>query len=116
MTRVLFGNAADAARDTRGWFLGHFMPGADNPLRTGDVEVKWYTHAQGETREQWAPPNQVRTLNVLIRGKFVLCFPDQEVSLEREGDFVLFGPGVAHSFRSVEESLVLTIRWPSRPA
>jgi quercetin dioxygenase-like cupin family protein len=58
----------------------------------------------------------VRTLNVLIRGKFVLCFPDREVSLEREGDFVLFGPGVAHSFRSVEESLVLTIRWPSRPA
>jgi len=49
------------------------------------------------------------------RGKFVLLFPDREVPLEREGDFVLFGPGVAHSFRSVEESLVLTVRWPSKP-
>jgi quercetin dioxygenase-like cupin family protein len=45
----------------------------------------------------------------------VLLFPDEEVALEKEGDFVLFGPGIAHSFRSVEESLVLTVRWPSNP-
>ena len=112
---MIFGNAVDAGKDTRGWLLGHFMPGADNPLRTRDVELKWYTHARGETREQWAPPNDVRTLNVLIRGRFVLLFPDREVALEKEGDFVLFGPGVAHSFRSEEESLVLTVRWPSTP-
>jgi len=111
----VFGNAGDASKDTRGWFLGHFMPGTDNPLRSADVELKWFTHAKGETRDQWAPANQVRTLNILIRGKFVLLFPDREVPLEREGDFVLFGPGVAHSFRSVEESLVLTVRWPSKP-
>lgn len=111
----VFGNAVDASKDTRGWFLGYFMPGTDNPLRTADVEVKWYTHAKGETRDQWAPASQVKTLNILIRGKFVLLLPDQEVPLEAEGDFVLFGPGVAHSFRSVEESLVLTVRWPSKP-
>lgn len=35
--------------------------------------------------------------------------------LEKEGDFVLFGPGNAHSFRSQEESLVLIVRWPSIP-
>ena len=113
--RVVFGNAADASKDTRGWFLGHFMPGADNPLRTGDVEIKWYTHARGETRPDWAPGNPVRTLNVLIRGRFALLFPDREVLLANEGDFVLFGPGVPHSFRCDEESLVLTVRWPSAP-
>lgn len=111
----IFGKAVDAARDTRGWFLGHFMPGTDNPLRSADLELKWYTHAKGETREQWAPANPVRTLNVLIRGKFVLLFPGREVRLEQEGDFVLFGPGIEHSFRSEEESLVLTVRWPSQP-
>lgn len=111
----VFGNAADAAQSTRGWFLGHFMPGADNPLRTEDVELKWYTHAKGETRAEWSPPSAVRTLNVLIRGKFALLFPDREVLLAKEGDYVLFGPGVAHSYRSDEESLVLTVRWPSRP-
>ncbi len=110
----LFGNVTEASKGSRGWFLGHFMPGEDNPLRSSDVELKWYTHAKGESRSEWSPANAVRTLNILIRGKFVLVFPDQEVLLEKEGDFVLFGPGVAHSFRSVEESLVLTVRWPSQ--
>lgn len=107
------GNAVLSSQDTRGWFLGHFMPGEDNPLRTSDVEIKWYTHAKGETRETWAPGNPVKTLNILIRGHFVLLFPDQEVVLRQEGDYVLFGPDMPHSFRSEEESLVLTVRWPS---
>jgi mannose-6-phosphate isomerase-like protein (cupin superfamily) len=111
----LFGNVTEASKESRGWFLGHFMPGEDNPLRSSAVELKWYTHAQGETRHEWAPTNAVRTLNILIRGSFVLVFPAREVALEKEGDFVVFGPGVPHSFRSVEESLVLTVRWPSRP-
>lgn len=109
------GNALEAARDTRGWLLGHFMPGDDNPLRTTDVEVKWFVHAEGEVRDEWAPPTGVSTLNILIRGHFVLRFPDEEVPLRDEGDFVLFGPDISHSFRSVEESVVLTVRWPSRP-
>ena len=109
------GNVIDASKSTRGWFLGHFMPGDDNPLRTSELEVKWHTHAKGETRDTWAPGNPVRTLNILIRGHFVLLFPSQEIALEKEGDFVLFGPGTPHSFRSVEESLVLTVRWPSAP-
>jgi mannose-6-phosphate isomerase-like protein (cupin superfamily) len=114
-TPPISGNVALASRDTRGWFLGHFMPGEGNPLRTDELELKWYTHARGETRNEWAPGNPVKTLNILMRGRFVLLFPDREVVLEKEGDFVLFGPGVPHSFRSEEESLVLTVRWPSRP-
>ncbi|MEO6026436.1 MAG: signal peptidase I [Candidatus Binatia bacterium] len=109
------GNVADASKDTRGWFLGHFIPGTDNPLRSSDVELKWYTHAKGETRAEWAPATSVRTLNILIRGRFALVFPNEEVLLAKEGDFVLFGPGVPHSFRSIEESTVLTVRWPSGP-
>lgn len=113
--KPVFGNANEAAKNTRGWFLGHFMGqfGEETPLKTEALEVKWYTHAKGETRAEWAPGNPVKTLNILIRGHFVLLFPDQEVSLEQEGDFVLFGPDMPHSFRSVEESLVLTVRWPS---
>jgi mannose-6-phosphate isomerase-like protein (cupin superfamily) len=107
------GNVTGASKDTRGWFLGYFMPGADNPLRTSDLELKWFTHAKGETRSEWAPGIPVKTLNVLIRGHFVLLFPNQEVTLVNEGDFVLFGPGMPHSFRSEQESLVLTVRWPS---
>jgi hypothetical protein len=113
MTAPLFGNVSDASLATRGWFMGHFMPGDGNPLRTHDLELKWYTHAKGETRVDWAPGNPATTLNILMRGHFVLLFPDREVALTQEGDFVLFNPGVPHSFRSEQESLVLTVRWPS---
>jgi quercetin dioxygenase-like cupin family protein len=113
---LVSGNASEASEDTRGWFVGNFMPGEDNPLRTEQLEVKWYTHAKGETRAQWAPGNPVKTLNILIRGHFVLLFPNQEVALEKEGDFVLFGPGLPHSYRAVKESLILTVRWPSLSA
>ena len=109
----VFGNAMEAGRDTRGWFAGHFVPGEANPLRSEDVELKWFVHGRGEVRSEWSPPSPVRTLNVLIRGSFVLVFPDREVALQREGDFVVFGPDVPHSYRSIEESLVLTVRWPS---
>ena len=112
---VVAGNAVTASTDTRGWFLGHFIAGENNPLRNAGVEVKWFTHAEGECRPQWSPANGVRTLNILIRGRFVLLFPEREVLLEKEGDFVLFGPGIAHSYRSEKESLVLTVRWPSIP-
>ena len=111
----VYGNAVLSSKDTRGWFLGHFMPGEDNPLRNSDVEIKWFTHAKGETRESWAPGNPVKTLNILIRGHFALLFPDHEVTFDQEGDYVLFGPDMPHSFRCEEESLVLTVRWPSIP-
>ncbi len=110
---VVFGNAVEASKNTRGWLLGHFMPGADNPLRSEDVELKWFTHPAGDSRPEWAPGNPVRTLNVLVRGRFVLRFPKREVTLANEGDYVRFGPGVPHSFRSPEESLIRTVRWPS---
>ncbi len=112
---TICGNVTVAGKDTRGWFFGHFMPGENNPLRSSDMEIKWCTHAKGELRAQWAPGNPVKTLNVLIRGHLVLLFPDQEIALKNEGDFVLFGPGVAHSYRAVEESTVITVRWPSIP-
>jgi len=95
------GNVNDVSKGTRGWFVGHFMPGEGNPLKIEEVEMKWFTHPKGDTRAQWAPGNPVRTLNVLIRGHFVLLFPDREVSLKKEGDFVLFGPDMPHSYPPV---------------
>lgn len=109
-----FGNADSEGASTRGWILGHFRP-AEGPMHSREVELKWCSHAQGETRPEWSPASDVRTLNVLIRGRLVLLFPEQEVVLAREGDFVCFGPGIAHSYRAEQESLVLTVRWPSVP-
>ena len=41
------------------------------PFHAGRLcELKWYTHAKGETRPEWAPGNPVKTVNILIRGHF----------------------------------------------
>lgn len=45
-----------------------------------------------------------------VRCGFVLLFPDQEVLLTNEGDYVFFGPDVAHSYRCEEDTLILTVR------
>jgi quercetin dioxygenase-like cupin family protein len=40
----------------------------------------------------------------------------ESVLLEREGDYVMWGAGVDHTWRAEEDSIVITIRWPSLPA
>jgi hypothetical protein len=39
-------------------------------------------------------------------------YPDEEVELKAEGDYVIW-KDVSHNFRVVEDSVCLTIRWPS---
>ncbi|MDN0195489.1 signal peptidase I [Streptomyces sp. S.PNR 29] len=103
----------DAALD-HGWLLGHFKD-ADDPRHTEAVEVKWGVHPRGDTRAQWVT-GEVRTaLLVLVSGRFRLDFPGSSVVLRERGDYILWGPGVDHSWYAEEDSTVLTVRWPSVP-
>ena len=47
---VTSGNAAEDGADRRGWLVGHFLAGADDPRATADVEVKWAVYQGGEAR------------------------------------------------------------------
>ncbi|MFI6119620.1 signal peptidase I [Streptomyces sp. NPDC051064] len=76
----------DAALD-RGWQLGHFRDPSDP--------------RHGEALE--------------ISGRSRMRFPDRDVLLERQGDHVVWGRGVDHSWRAEDESVVLTVRRPSVP-
>lgn len=107
------GNAADLGRERRGWFLGHFMPGG-MPLHSEEVEIKWAEHKAGEERGSWTVSASAHTISILLRGRFVLLFADGERTLEREGDFVYWKPGVEHGWRVEEDTTILTVRWPSR--
>lgn len=51
---------------------------------------------------------------MLISGRFRVELPGQDVLLARQGDYVVFH-GMGHSWEAVEESVVLSIRWPSIP-
>lgn len=106
------GNALEKGRERRGWFVGQFMTGSHH---SDDVEIKWAFHAAGEARNEWSPGDAGHSISILIRGKFVLMFDDGERVLESEGDYVLWGPGERHTWRTEEDTVICTVRWPSIP-
>ncbi|MFE6225385.1 signal peptidase I [Streptomyces sp. NPDC057854] len=111
---VYVGNAgADAVLD-RGWLLGHFKDASD-PRHSEAVEIKWGVHPAGDERAGWTRGEERTALLVLIRGCFRVELPGRTVRLEREGDYVVWGRGVDHSWFAEEESVVVTVRWPSVP-
>ncbi len=106
------GNAFNDAPEHRGWIIGHFM--AEEDVRhSRDVEVKWSTHPAGDERQQWTQDDVRPTVVVLISGNFVVELSTETAELTRAGDYVMWGPGVDHAWRAVEDSVVLTVRWPS---
>lgn len=109
------GNAYDDGAERRGWLIGHFIGPETSPLHSTDVEIKWGTHQAGEKRHEWTvAEEEVRTTMVmLLRGHFAVRLPDGDQEMKREGDFVVFGPGTAHSWQAFDDSIVMTVRWPS---
>lgn len=107
---VITGNAVHEADQHRGWFIGGFMT-AEDPRCTSSVEVKWGIHPEGDRRSQWAEPSDTRTLSILISGRFCVLFPEGEIVLATQGDYVLWLPGVAHSWCAQFPSVIVTVRW-----
>jgi hypothetical protein len=83
-----------------------------------NLAVKWFVHDPADPPEwgQAKPLSRGRCLSLLTNpGGFELRFcRDGEqalVVLEEPGDFALWGPGLAHSWRVLQPSVVLTVRW-----
>jgi hypothetical protein len=112
-----FGNAAaDQIRDS-GWFIGQFVPAELGLRHQTDVEVKWGIHPDGDKRPRpWAHGNGT-TVSVLVRGtlhvRFYIGEMQETVTLAKEGDYVIFGPAIVHSWEASGETIVLTVRFPS---
>ena len=114
MTQEIYvGNAAVDAPADRGWLLGHFKPAGD-VRHSGDVEIKWGMHQPGDRRAQWVTGERRTALLMLISGRFRVELPDRDVLLTKQGDYVVFH-GFGHSWEAEEESVLLTVRWPSIP-
>ncbi|MFY7695706.1 MAG: hypothetical protein ACOVQK_05115, partial [Cyanobium sp.] len=78
----------------------------------------WFVHdpadppAWGETK----PLSTGRSLSLLAGdGAFELHFQREgkelRLLLDRAGDFALWGPGLAHRWRVLKPSTVMTLRW-----
>lgn len=113
-----FGNAAvDQLRNT-GWFVGQFVPAALGLRHQTDVELKWGLHKDGEKRSHPLANGNATTISVLIRGGALRVLFDvdgtpQTVTLQKEGDYVVFGPDVVHFWEAEGEPVVLSVRFPS---
>lgn len=103
-----FGSACE-----RGWFVGHFN---DNPeLNTTDLEAQIVKLKKGDKKDGSSYNKQGKTLGMLIYGAFELDFDGEKVRLDKEGDFVIFQPMVNHTWEALEDSMIVSIRWPSLP-
>ncbi len=108
------GNAVTDSKDWRGWFVGHFLDDASNIRASDAVEIKWGVHPKGEGRDSWHTGEQRTTVVLLVKGRFRIDLSTGSFLLEEEGDYAIWGPGVDHSWRAEEDSVVITVRWPSR--
>jgi hypothetical protein len=113
--RFCTGNAIDEGRD--GWFIGQFIS-ADEGLKHQDaVELKWGRHSKGECRRAFAEYKIATTISILISGtlntRAIIDGEMREVTLRQPGDYVIYGPKVPHSWESVEDCIVLSVRFPS---
>ncbi|MAG01747.1 signal peptidase I [Candidatus Pacearchaeota archaeon] len=100
--------------EKRGWFIGHFMQ-EDSPFQSHNFEVRWAVHSKGEVKPTVAANKIAKTISVLIKGKMILKFPkdDEEIVLSKEGDYAFWDSNIYHTSEILEDSTVLTIRWPS---
>jgi hypothetical protein len=112
-----FGNAIiDQVRDS-GWFVGQFVPAVSGLRHQTEVEVKWGIHCDGERRPRPWATGHATTISVLIRGSLRVTFHDngslQIVTLQKEGDYIVFGPAAMHSWEAIGDTIVLSVRFPS---
>jgi hypothetical protein len=107
-----YGNAVADAGGNRGWLLGSFVDPADGVRHSKDVEVKWAAYSAGEKRDAWTTGEHRTTLVVLVEGEFRVDLTEGSKVLSAQGDYVLWGPGIDHSWEAVTDAVVIAVRWP----
>lgn len=95
----------------------------DNSEGTGgrkakNIAVKWFVHKPTD-KLKWGikkPTSKGRSMSLLAsKGRFELVFwkgsAKYTLTLDKPGDFAVWGPGLEHSWRPVKKSTIITFRW-----
>lgn len=116
MPKIIQGNLEELAPKHKDWVLGHFME-EGSPFKTNAFELKWDKLKAGEKKSSLGTQKTAKTLGILVYGKFEFGFPKdrQKIILSKEGDYCFYDAGVTHSWRILEDCLLISIRWPSLP-
>jgi len=98
-----------------GWFVGPHAGIPDGLRRTEHFEVKWYEHPAGQAETGKGLSGAV-TISVLVCGKFEIRFREgdgdewEAYTLDEPGDYLIWGPGLHHEWKALDNSTVLTVR------
>jgi quercetin dioxygenase-like cupin family protein len=110
------GNASVDAGERNGWLLGHFIDPSEGVRSTTDVEVKWGIHPAGDKRPEWTSDDQRTTMAIMVEGNFRIDLSAASITLTKQGDYLVWGPGIDHCWEALADSVVVTVRWPSSPS
>ena len=69
----------------------------------------------GEQRSGWTTGEDRSTFVLLVSGKFRIDLTVGSTTLKEQGDYITWGPGIDHSWQAEQDSVVITVRWPSIP-
>jgi quercetin dioxygenase-like cupin family protein len=72
-------------------------------------------HPAGQERPGgWTIGETRSTLVILVSGTFRVDLSGEGgARLQRQGDYLVWGPGIEHTWQAENDSFVITIRWPS---
>lgn len=106
----------------KGWIFGHFVPKKSkfSIFKNKNFEVHWGSRKKGDSNENVVYNETSYTLGILLKGKISIILyknkkEKKEYLLQKEGDYLVFGPGVPHDWIALKDSLILGVRWPSVP-
>ena len=118
-SKFISGNLYDKVKkepETKEWFIGHFIK-KGSIFHSNNFEVKWGVGKKGEFKKGLSSKKSAKTIGILIKGKLSMRFPEtkKEVIMSKVGDYVIYDAcEVWHETEALEDSTIITIRWPSK--
>ncbi len=99
----------------RNWFIGHFVE--NEMFKNPDFEVKWSNLKKGFCEMKPRMASSAQTLGILVSGKLTMTYPDigVEETFDTPGNYWSYnGLETSHMTTVLEDTLLITVRWPSK--
>lgn len=130
---ITAGNAKDDGKEFRFWVVGEIEQWCkenDIPFdregyglrNSSDIEVKWGMYGKGSERNIWASCSDRTAMSILLRGDCIFYFREagrnhraREVRVQQEGDYVIWNEDLEHTWKVLDDSVFLTLRWRQKP-
>lgn len=125
------GNAGSLDTNQTGWMIGfsgwskrepHNLRHLPFETLSQGLRVKWFSHSAGDPNGEEKPVSTGQTISILVSesSHFRIEFSDEPTfppartqvhTLQRMGDFVIWGSGLHHRAFGLRPATILTIRW-----